>query len=175
TLIEGITFGETDVVSIGSSDDYYLWAEWHEEQKKNGMPALIDDFPDDGALRSHLSGYFSFSSSQLLVRSITRARGDFIGGLMAYGAGRRLRSLSTGAWMDFGHLQTYYQSRTRMTTQRSFNDLRITRRVVAKSSRDTRKMAAEAAWYERLPRRLRAFTPHLLDVSADGERTGYKV
>lgn len=175
TLIEDIAFEETDVVSVGSSDDYYLWAEWREEAPEQGVPALIDEFPNDGAPRRHLSGYFSFSSSHLLVQSITRARGDFIGGLMAYSASRRLRPLKTGAWMDFGHLQTYYQSRTRMTTQRAFNNLRITRRVVAKSSSDSRKMLAEAAWYERLPRPLQAFTPHLLDVSTDGGQASYQV
>jgi len=175
TLIEGIAFDETDVVSIGSSDEYYLWAEWHEEAQGQGVPALIDEFPSDGAPKRHLSGYFSFSSSHLLVQSITRARGDFIGGLMAYSANRRLRPLETGAWMDFGHLQTYYQSRTRMTTQRAFNDLQITRRAVTKSSRDTHKMMAEATWYERLPRGLKAFTPHLLDMSTEGKQVSYRV
>ncbi|MFC5355619.1 phosphotransferase [Azospirillum himalayense] len=173
TLIEDIDFPQLDVVSVDSTDEYYLWAEWRDEDK--GLPAVMDEFPTTGTGRQYLSGYFSFSSSHLLVQSITRARGDFIAGLMGYSGSRRLRPIKTGAWMDFGHLQTYYQSRTRMTTQRAFNDLQITGRVVAKSSHDARKMLAEAAWYEKLPPRLRTFTPHLLGVSTETSQISYEV
>ncbi len=177
TLIEDIDFQRLDVLSVGSSEDYYQWADLAEVNKE--QPDWADDIPGNSTGNQQISGYFSFSSSHLLIRSITRARGSFIAGLAEYSRTRRLTALQTGSWLDFGHVHTYYRSRTRITTQRAFNDLRIEGGVVAKSSHDARKMQAEADWYSGLPSRLRMFTPQLLGrLSEDpeaGTRTGYEI
>lgn len=70
---------------------------------------------------------------------------------------------SSGEWLDLGHINSFFNSRTYLTTQRAFNDLKISRRVVLKkSSTKGKKIYAEGNWFNTIPSTLRLYTPQLL-------------
>ncbi|HYH18777.1 MAG TPA: hypothetical protein VD995_09160 [Azospirillum sp.] len=165
TLIRGVDFGAPDAVSVGDTSDYYHWAGF--EGEADGIRAVYDTLPASGGVRRVLSGYFHFADAARFVQCVMRARSDFVGGMDLYTRHSPLHPLETGDWLDFGHLHTFYRSRSRITTQRAFNRLAIGPHTVVKSSPDTAKVAAEAAWYKALPGTLRPFTPALV-----GEETG---
>lgn len=161
TLIDNVDFSVSDVLSVGYTDEYYDWAEWHEP---NGLTEVTVENP--AGTRQVITGYFSFSSSRLLLQALTKSRGKFIRGLEIYNESRPLKKLTTGSWMDFGHIQTYYQSRAKITTQRAFNTLNISPRVVQKCSAQKNKIFAEGAWFAAMPDTLKPFMPQLISHAA---------
>ena len=68
-------------------------------------------------------------------------------------------------WYDFGHLNTYFYSKQKMTTERHFNCLEIKNGAVIKSSSDALKMSAEAAWYKNAPPSIKPFLPQFFEES----------
>ena len=97
-----------------------------------------------------------------LRRSLARTRGDFVAAVSAYRATIGLRAIEVSGWLDFGHLQTFYRSRCNVRTQRVFNHLEVSFQVVEKRSTNSAKFAAEAAWFEAIPPRMRLYTPAFL-------------
>ena len=151
-----------DVIAIHDEGDDYSWAAVDvEADQVTGLEVLAAGSGRDDP-RSVACGYFGFSNSSALVRAITRARGDFIGGINLYARERPMRAAPARQWHDFGHIQTYFRSRRAITTARSFNTLHIDATTVRKSSRDTAKMRAEAHWLTALPAPLLPFSARLL-------------
>lgn len=171
TLIKGVDHTRLDVFSIGTTSEFYCWAEYRKQ--KDDTLGFIAGLPNGGFNREVLSGYFNFSDPNGFMCALAKSRGNFIESLNLYASQAQLTPLKTGTWFDFGHLQTYYRSKANMTTQRSFNSLTISERTVEKSSDTRTKIEAEAAWYETLPRSLSPFVPQYLGQRYDGERSSY--
>jgi hypothetical protein len=169
TLLDGIpeSIQGSSEIAIGHGAEGYSWAE----------------ATCDGEVITHLEtvaagvasettapvacGYFSFAHSSALIRAITRAGGDFIGGICGYGKEHVVHKRDVGAWFDFGHVQTYFRSRRLVTGARAFNRLSIDGRVARKSSDDVGKMRAEASWFASIPPNVRLFSARLLDHGDD--------
>ena len=112
TLIAEPPLHETDVIVGGRRSNEYAWAEI-ETDAAGRITALVDTRAGEEG-REHqpvAAGYFAFSSGVDLLRSLTRMRGDFIAGVNHYVAGHPVRVARGGRWLDFGHLQTFFQSR----------------------------------------------------------------
>lgn len=167
TLMRGLPVERDDMFIAGRTTSYYPWAEY--ETDDGGVATFKDGLwrPKESLV---VSGYFAFSDAALLIRSLATSRGHFIRALNHYSAVRGLRPEVTDDWFDFGHLQTYFASRARYPTARSFNQLRADHHVMTKRSADAQKIAGEAAWFARLPGPLKRFTPQLLSSAraADG-------
>ncbi len=103
------------------------------------------------------------------MKSLVESRGRFVDSIVSYNKKYSFVIDSSGDWLDFGHLNSFYHARTRMTTQRSFNELSINSRFVHKASVDkSKKIYAEARWFLDLPSILRLHTPILLDHNEGG-------
>ena len=165
TLLLDFPYGQLDTVSESKNAGYYPRARLTPDpsETKDGGQAWAGD--DEWVL----SGYFSFSDPRLLIRKIVEQRGDFIQGMYLYAEQHPLRSLRDGTWLDLGHINTYFRSRSVMTTERSFNRMNISSRVVTKGGEWNAKIQAEAAWFQRLPEELRIYLPQFLhDRSSEG-------
>ncbi|MBW6398723.1 aminoglycoside phosphotransferase family protein [Roseomonas sp. HJA6] len=174
TLFDAIDPALLDVIALSHATDGYGWAV---ASVASGRVLRLDSTPPGGSLsaeRPVATGYFSFASSATLVRSLTRAGGDFIGGINLYAEQRSVAPLDAPGWLDFGNLQTFFRSRRTVTTARSFNSLRVDGRTVRKSSDDTAKMEAEAAWLRDIPTPLRVFSARLIDSGEVDGRAFYE-
>jgi hypothetical protein len=165
TLIPGFPAAPLDVAAAGHTSAYYPWAEVRSD-------GFVDALPSGSGKRRVLAGYFAFANALLLSESLARA-GSFVEALNDYSQLRPLKALNEGHWLDFGHLETYYQSRAARPGERAFNALDISPRSVRKTSEDPSRMEAEAAWYETLPPDVRLHTPHYLGRIAGGYELEY--
>jgi len=112
-------------------------------------------------------GYFAFSDVRAFHASLDAAKRDFIGAVRAYDTKRPLQRCKVGGWHDFGHVNTYFQSRARLTTERSFNELLIADGCVRKSGTPPEKIRAEENWFRSIPPALRIYTPQLISSSVE--------
>ena len=168
TLINEPPLGARDVIIGGVQTHAYAWAEIEMDGER---VARLADVPagEEGRGLAVAAGYFAFASSLALVRALTRARGDIIGGINLYLADHAVAMEPAPDWLDFGHVQTFFQSRLAVATARAFNSVRINGLTAYKSSQDMAKMAAEAGWLAAAPAALKPYCARLVDAGvADG-------
>ena len=170
TLFDSIP-SKPDIIGLSKVEENYNWAEYNLESGE--LSQYRPDNPPSSELISN--GFFSFSSPKTLIRHITRQKWDFISGINEYHKERGLTPHIFKTWFDFGHIHTYYTSKTRMTTQREFNNMVITGQVVTKSSHKKFKLKAEANWYNNLPGVLRIYTPALLNINDTEDAYAYSI
>ena len=159
-----------DIASTSTVSDSYNWAsvsetsqEWiHPENHDLNIGSRVID------------GYFKFSNPRLLISAVTKSKWDFLKGLSLYHKETGLAAIESDGWLDFGHVNTYYNSKARFTTQRSFNELTITSQWVEKSSHNNIKIQAESNWFNRIPFELREYTPQFLG-SNQASKSSYKL
>ena len=172
TLIIDPPTDAIDVIVSGDSGGDYSWAEIDDHE---GRIAALHVIPagEEGQGRPVAAGYFAFASSLDLVRAITRARGDFVGGVNAYLADHEVYRLEAAQWLDFGHLQTFFRSRLAATTARSFNAIRMDGLTARKSSADEAKMRAEARWLRNAPSDLQIYCGRMIETGVVDGRGFY--
>ncbi|MDR5735937.1 hypothetical protein QCE47_26830 [Caballeronia sp. LZ025] len=172
TRLEGridIVFGDTlvteplpehsDWLAVGESDENYRW---HHERRTAGLSDKV------------WVGMFSFSNAVALRRLLASGL-SFIEAIEAYSSSvHALELVNVRGWLDFGHVHTYFASKRHITTQRHFNDIAVADGVLRKSSGDSRKILAEASWFENAPPTVRAFLPNLIEVGS-GEQIFYSL
>ena len=156
TLFSELT-ADTDTCAVAKAEDNYDWAITNQHDK------------------SVYSGFFAFSNQSLLIQKITECNYNFIQGVEAYREVKALKNVVLPNWMDFGLSNAYYRSISKMTTERVFNSMKVTRYSVRKSSKDKRKMAAEANWIISLPTQMKHYAPAVWDKGEDGERGYYEI
>jgi len=121
------------------------------------------------------AGYFSFSNQSLLIKKITEHKYEFMDGIKSYRNEIHVREIDTDFWLDFGLVNSYYRSKSFLTTQRVFNDLAINQFSVRKSSNDKNKMLAEAMWFKNCPLNLKPFLPSLWEYGEQGNKSYYEI
>ncbi|MGE6528781.1 hypothetical protein ACQKEM_07110 [Pseudomonas sp. NPDC077382] len=154
TLIEDLPVGE-DLLAVATTEDDYIW-----EKEKIGSDREVV-----------WCGYFAFSSTRDFIRCLALARGDFVKSVRLYAAERPILNTEVQSWHDLGHINTYFLSRSHITTQRSFNSLQIKNGQVWKSGIPAIKICAESEWFKSLPPILKRYAPQLIDSGVD-KRTG---
>lgn len=152
TLLDDIPRG-VDLIGIAATEDDYSW---ETEVVAPGLEVVW-------------CGYFAFASTQAFVRSLALAQGNFVKAVRLYSSQNAMSMAQVCGWHDLGHVNTYFVSRSRITTQRVFNSLRINDGVVWKSGTPQQKIIAEGEWFKKLPVPLRRYAPQLIDSGIDKE------
>ncbi len=171
SLFTGLDYATLDCVSVDANEGFYRRATCHPDATRR--PRFTTEWVGDGA--DVISGYFAFSNPPLLLKGIIENANDFIAGINFYDENIGLTPVRANKWYDFGHINSFFRSRTSMTTERAFNAMEATPRYIMKSSKDSRKISAEANWYESLPADLQYFVPRLYAHSAGKESASYKL
>ncbi|WP_429080622.1 hypothetical protein [Aeromonas bivalvium] len=164
TLLDSLPL-DYDLVATSQSQDSYQWSQFNHY-------GILDN--DERNLEDVICGYFTFSNFNKFVKYLVLSKLDFINALENYRKHIGLTSFTVSGWLDFGHINTYYQSKVKYTTQRSFNDLSITLDHVKKSSSNHNKISAEANWFKEIPDEIRLFTPQFLGSTSIPKAT-YKL
>ncbi|GIU34124.1 capsular biosynthesis protein [Shewanella schlegeliana] len=170
TLFDQLS-SEMDQLGLSQVEDNYDWAEYNPNTAK--LSPFSSEQPPSSELISN--GFFSFSAPKALVRHIINQKWDFIQGLNAYIQDKGMAPHIYQNWYDFGHSHTYYQSKSRMTTQRAFNEMCIAGQVVTKTSYKKNKLSAEANWYQTIPGPLRCYVPQLLSTKETENSFSYSI
>lgn len=175
TLIPAPPLSDHDVIVGGPRASEYAWAEMETDADGRVLSLVTTAAGEEGSEgRPIAAGYFAFASALDLLRSLTRLRGDFIGGLNHYIEGHPVRLVTAADWLDFGHLTTFFQSRLAVTTARAFNTVRIDGLTARKSSEDTSKMQAEAHWLQAAPPAVQIYSARLLGFGLERGRAFYE-
>lgn len=153
TLFSKLSFEKNICASYLTAEDYYNWA--------------TINHSNEGPI---YAGYFTFSSQSLLIQKITENNYNFIKGVEIYGEKQKLKYITLPDWMDFSLINSYYRNISKLTTQRIFNSLKVTRYSVLKNSKDKLKMRAEANWIMQIPKEMKHYVPSLWDF---GEKDDY--
>lgn len=147
TLVQGMPNSSTvDVIGVAESEAQYNWTSEHNDAKKTVW-----------------CGFFCFSSRQQLVRSLALSRGNFKQAVQHYNTHIQLNRLLIHEWYDLGHINTYFTSRSTITTQRAFNALNICNGILTKTGEPDIKIQAESNWFNSIPSSLKKYTPQLLE------------
>lgn len=149
--------GGLDIYTIAKPADDYIWAN------------AIDN---EGYI---YTGYFTFSDQKTLLKILEDSGHDFVKALLLYKDKLNVKEVVANEWFDFGHCNTYYRSKSKMTTQREFNDLEIDRFSVKKYSSDSNKILAEANWYHSLPIPMKRYLPNLWDYGTQDGKGFYEI
>lgn len=170
TLFRGETPSSYDVISVHENSGYY------DRAKKISATPQFEVVRCDNNDKV-LSGFFKFSNPFLIMKNLVQGDYDFIECLNKYSIEKGINVYDSGTWLDFGHINAYFESRTKMTTERIFNELSISKRSVVKaSSTNEHKIKAECFWFENIPMRLRSATPPLLsNGSTYAEKACYEI
>ena len=148
TLILDLPTG-LDEVAVGQSAGDYDWE--IESPAENSIEATLV-----------WSGFFSFSDQREFLRALASSRRNFVHAVREYGNKNKLKAIACEKWFDLGHVNTYFSSRSRITTQRSFNSLKIVDGVLYKTGEPVKKIEAEENWFKNVPLNIKKYTPHLL-------------
>lgn len=158
TLIPNFKTNFKDFVSVAHTNENYNWASV--KRTKDSFSFSNQQQTNDTEV---LSGYFCFSSINNYIKSLTSNQANFITSLNHYSNKYvNLQPVIHNEWLDFGHIHTYFSSKAKLTTQRSFNDLLITKKTVTKSSHKSFKMQCESNWFKQVPDKLKLYTPKLI-------------
>lgn len=173
TLVLDVDLTRTDAMSVASTSADYSWAVGElDGDRVIGVQDIQQGQRLTGVV---LSGFFHFEDLTLLVLSLAAADGKFSQALDRYVSKRPMAALQGTRWLDFGHLHTFYASRSQITTERAFNNLTVRSRHVVKSSVKRGRIDAEASWYEAVPAPLRLFLPQYLGRQVERELEAYRL
>jgi hypothetical protein len=150
---------DQNVFLVSKTDDNYNWAVSETINNENFVYA----------------GYFSFINQSTLIKCITESNYNFIKGVIRYKNHFAVKEIIDYSWLDFGHSNTFYKSKTALTTQRAFNDLVIDGFSVLKFSNDYKKILAEANWFKSLPIGLKKYIPSLWDSGVKDNKGFYQI
>ncbi|MBK1973659.1 capsular biosynthesis protein [Campylobacter sp. TTU-622] len=109
-----------------------------------------------------LAGAFSFSQPQFLIKCIVENNYSFIDGIKSYSKVYAFDIVKNDTWLDFGLITNYFHSKKAVSTQRSFNNIKILNGCIKKSSSWQEKIKAEINWFENLPKELFIYTPKII-------------
>lgn len=81
----------------------------------------------------------------------------------------------SSSWYDFGHLNSYFESRSRLTTERAFNKIEVKNGILWKTGNPQKKIEAEASWFMEIPEVLKLYTPQFLGIKEKNKKKWYGV
>lgn len=148
-----------DIISVVETKSEYPWEVEH----------------TDLEYESVWCGFFSFSNIAELRVALEKSPNDFPQAVKLYDQKYPMARVKTDEWHDFGHVNTYFHSRSCITTERSFNKLEISGGCVRKSGIPNEKIQAESFWFKNLPQELRLFVPQLIGYSEEQADAPYYI
>lgn len=157
TLLYDFPRNKDDLLGVGKSSESYPW------QVENDIHQFV------------WCGYFSFSSITLLLQCLAINKHDFVAAVNMYRSKCNVEQFYFEEWLDLGHINTYFKSRAKLTTQRSFNHLEIYNNQVKKSGCPSVKIEAEAKWFVNIPVHLKRFVPQLISYNIEENNTFYQL
>lgn len=129
---------------------------------------LIDKKEIPGDKHTALCGYYQFSKAKTLLNCVQNCMNqkskELSAVLLQYHQTHSLTLKKAEIWFDFGHLESFIQSKKSLLRPRHFNQLTIDPllNTITKVSEKSEKLADELNWYLELPEALKTLTPRII-------------
>jgi dTDP-glucose pyrophosphorylase len=129
---------------------------------------LIDKKEIPGDEHTALCGYYQFSNANTLLSCvqdcINQGSRELSAVLLQYHQTQPLTLKKAETWFDFGHLESFIQSKKSLLRPRHFNQLKIDPllNTITKVSDKSEKLADELNWYLAIPEVLKTLTPRII-------------
>ncbi|WP_205952048.1 capsular biosynthesis protein [Pantoea stewartii] len=149
-----------DVIFTAHSDFNYSWMVMNNAFESN---------------ESVFCGILAISKPQLLIRNLISSKFELAESLVKYHETTPFSQQYREDWLDFGHLNTFYDSKTIVSTARAFNELTINKYYVEKRSVKKEKLQAEANWFSNIPEEMAYYAPMLISHGDEDEVYKYKL
>ena len=156
TLINDLPTDD-DLIAVTRHNDGYSWE-------------YLDDSDHDSSI---WAGFFAFSDLPYLKKCLAECNYNFIQAVKAYSATKKSHYREVFQWKDFGHVDTYFSSRSEITTERVFNHIVVKENICYKTSDNLRKLQAEANWFQSLPLEMKRYCPSYLGSFTEKGSFGY--
>lgn len=159
---------------LGSKNFRYP-EKWCLVESKNGFVSDIFDKTNNITKNKNffaLIGVYFFDDVDLL-RSIFEINNpgniEISTILEKYRQHRKIRVLTAEKWLDVGHKDNYFKSKTKFLKSRYFNYVEFDEilGIVTKRSNDKSKLINEIEWYKKIPHELSVLTPRLVSYGYD--------
>jgi dTDP-glucose pyrophosphorylase len=137
---------------------------------------LIDKKETPGDNHTALCGYYQFNDANTLLSCVQncmkQGSKELSALLMQYHAKHPLSLKKVDTWFDFGHLESFVQSKKSLLRPRHFNQLTIDPLIntITKVSEKNEKLADELNWYLLLPEKLKTLTPRIITQEQEGNK-----
>jgi hypothetical protein len=138
---------ELDVISVAEANNDYPWE--------------VESSSDHS--ESIWCGFFSFANIEGFEECLKVNSENFLDAVYQYDKKYPLVRLPALGWLDFGHINMYFRSRSKLTSERVFNELVIEHGCVRKSGHPFSKIDGEWQWFKNLPVGMRIYAPNLID------------
>jgi hypothetical protein len=149
---------EDNCISIGNSYENH---EWKVESKSDrGLTVW--------------SGYFAFSDKKIILDALDQSNFDYIDSIESLISSKDLKLVYIDEWFDLGHINSYFQVRSKFTSERSFNSIEINKNIVKKQGLKRRKILAEAKWFQTVPAGIKRLTPNFICLE-DENNASYSI
>jgi hypothetical protein len=135
---------------------------WHIEKRNNDYDIVWN-------------GYFSFSNYRLLMGCLMDEEFDFNRAVERYSFKSKIQKIEVNDWYDVNDINSYFYSRSKLASSRSFNAISVSNNILTKRSKDKVKMKAEANWFDTMPPELRHFIPSYYKFWDDNKGGAYSI
>mgnify|MGYP000017637072 CR=1 FL=1 len=138
------------------------------------LVALIDKKNLEGDDHIALCGYYCLSDvsllKQIVLESLKNEDKELSAVLLRYHKTKKVSLKHVENWFDFGHLESFIQSRKSLLRPRHFNSLVINPilNTLTKYSEKNDKLLDELNWYKLLPEDIQALTPRIFNQKDSG-------
>jgi len=143
---------------------------------KGEILTLTDKKELPGDSFTALCGYYQLSNARTLLSCVQLCKDngskELSEVLMQYNNIHPLSVKKVDAWFDFGHLESFIQSKKSLLRPRHFNQLTIDPllNTITKVSDKSDKLADELNWYLLLPEKLKTLTPRIVTREQEGNK-----
>jgi len=159
-----------DSIYVQSRTDLFRWTAV--SSSEDGVLRVTSDRQESSASapQNVCVGIFSLSDGELLRSCLRRAletdslaRESFFAALELYSEIRPLRLTHVDKWLDFGHIDTFYESRLGSFNSRHFNSVSYDPEsgIVTKRSEKSDAFRHQVRWYRQIPDSLNAYLPRI--------------
>ena len=112
------------------------------------------------------AGAFYFESCTKLSQCIDNSAGNFETAVHDY-FNDNIPYVQLESWLDFSHVNTYFESRKNFLQSRAFNSFSINGNVIKKVSSEGSKLQDEYNWYNSAPVQLQQYLPATYECGSD--------
>ena len=121
------------------------------------------------------SGVACVKNARLFAKILYEENCDILRALTLYEFKEDIIDRTLSSVLSVSNISSYLAARTKITSERAFNDIKIYKSRLSKTSRNQTKIEAESAWFASLPNDFKHHCPQYLGLTNDLKGISYEI